>query len=1243
MCGITHTAPMVELPGDWRPEEMQSRGIAVSLNSVKCQSEVSACVPEKLATASMVSTGDTIHRKCKSEEEYSVLTTTTTCPTRIAQNSADSDHYLSDSDEDCPNSAEHRQGSKEGADSKDTLSKHLSIFEPCRQNGNVLRGDDVWKFLQQSGLDPNDPRLSYYTSNLNGLDHFTGKHAAALLGSNLIRKALRRQLVVKNFTQFMDKIKEIYCEVKPNKEGVLAKHIPSLASMDPDLWGVAVCTVDGQKFSIGDSKVSFTVQSAARPITYCMALELNGEEKVHQHVGREPSGRNFNDRSLMQQGQGKHSIPHNPYVNAGAMMTCSLVKMDMSEWDRFRYIFSVWTKLCGGAKPGFQNDTFMSERATASRNFCLAYMMEEEGAFPYQTDLQKTLEAYFSWSAMEMTCEPMSSIAATLANGGICPMTSERVFTHQTVTSCLSLMMSCGMYDFSGQFAFQIGLPAKSGDSGVTLVVVPGVCGFATFSPRLDSFGNSVRGIDFSKRLTKHFPYHVFSHFEESKTSVEMTHRRNSRRNSGISDGDKLKRTPAATSSQTDTTMEIKDEDYGSLLWSAKVGDDQRVRQLAACGIEVNMPDHDKRTALHLAASEGHAHMVKLLLALQADASSRDKNNGTPLDDAIRESKNSCMRVLQLAARSLFGSDPNPPLLNSESKGYLFQYFGADTVHEEGDKQKVHVVPQQKIVEVLDRCGFSVHNDPRFSFVKNFPDPFTAEELEQYGVRYPLLSRALRGKLVVPNFSLLCDKFSEILAIVHDEQQQLGEACEIEAFNVMSIDGQVLQLGEPDEYLCAGDLISLALYAATVELVGAEKVMQWVGSEASGVRSDKDVWNTDDLPYNPFMWNGMLALISLLEQEWGDAAEEVERTWSKLCIGSEDMVDEGMYDENWMKEDKRLHDSRVRHLLYTSLNLQKFPDQTPHEDIIEMFFYMRAIKTKKQYLSSIGAVFANRGCHPLTGEQIFRKETVQAMLSMLFAAGCNGQSGEFSFKVGVPAKSTSEGAVLLILPDTMSIGIVSPTVNHNNVSIGALRLCNALGKELNCHVLAGNSTSSSKGDPKLYHFNSDIELCQQLLFAAESSDLLLLSALNQLGFSLDHVDYDGRSAAHIAAGNNQIKALKYLEKKGAKMQAKDRWGYTPYDQAVRAGHDHAACFLKSCSSGNYDEDDFPDDASSISGVSSSNSRCFGFASSRITSKRTAGPIGALAVEAPGQDSDGSRRGSRSSGRRQSVDMILEEA
>ena len=171
---------------------------------------------------------------------------------------------------------------------------------------------------------------------------------------------------------------------------------------------------------------------------------------------------------LSEPGGGPEGIPHNPYINAGAIMAASLVKAELREDHRFDYVIETWTKLAGHPTPavGFQNSTYMGERATASRNFCLGYMMTEQGAFPAGNDLIKTLESYFMYCSIECTVHTLSVVAGTFANGGTCPVTGRKVFEPDVVRNCLSVMHSCGMYDASGKFAYEMGFPCKSGVGG---------------------------------------------------------------------------------------------------------------------------------------------------------------------------------------------------------------------------------------------------------------------------------------------------------------------------------------------------------------------------------------------------------------------------------------------------------------------------------------------------------------------------------------------------------------------------------------------------------------------------------------------------------------------------------------------------------------------------------------------------------------------------------------------------------
>lgn len=304
---------------------------------------------------------------------------------------------------------------------------------------------------------------------------------------------------------FADALAAVFAEASTVRDGAVADYIPQLARANPDAFALSVCTVDGQRVALGDVGVPFSVQSCCKPMNYALALEEHGEAGVHRYVGREPSGHGFNEITLNHERR-----PHNPMINAGAIMTCALVRADLPASDRFDYLLSRWKAACGGSPVGFANAVYLSERQTANRNFALGYFMQEHRAFPPDTNLLATLDFYFQCCAIEVDTDALSVLAATLANGGVCPLTGEVVLRPHTVRNVLSLMQSCGMYDFSGEFAFSVGLPAKSGISGGIMVVVPGRFGFATYAPKVDRFGNSVRGVAFCRGLVERLDVHPY-------------------------------------------------------------------------------------------------------------------------------------------------------------------------------------------------------------------------------------------------------------------------------------------------------------------------------------------------------------------------------------------------------------------------------------------------------------------------------------------------------------------------------------------------------------------------------------------------------------------------------------------------------------------------------------------------------------------------------------------------------------
>jgi len=492
-------------------------------------------------------------------------------------------------------------------------SEYQMLFESIDiEKRGFISLNKLLKILDRMGIKPDDPRLQLsLPEEEKEPDEDATKifpedliKIIQLSKGNLLKDTIRGNLVIPDFEKFCTELTDIFNKAKENRSGAVANYIPQLGRVNPEHFAVSVCTVDGQRFSLGDAKTKFCIQSISKPINYCLALEQNGEEYVHEHVGREPSGIGFNGLVLNSKG-----LPHNPMINAGAIMCCSMVQPEQEMADRFEYVLENWTRLSGGLKPNFNNSVYLSERTTADRNFALGYFMKENNAFPAQTNLIDTLEFYFQCCSIEVDAEAMAITAATLANAGTCPTTGEMVLKSDTVKNCLSLMSSCGMYDFSGEFAFTIGMPAKSGVGGGLMVVVPNLMGICIWSPRLDNIGNSVRGIDFCKRLVTQYNFHSFDSLTSSFSN---------------------KKDPRLRKNQTKINNII------SLCWAASEGDLLEIQHLVAQGMNINEADYDGRTPLHLAASEGHYKAVEYLILHGANIMAVDRWGNTPLDDAYR-------------------------------------------------------------------------------------------------------------------------------------------------------------------------------------------------------------------------------------------------------------------------------------------------------------------------------------------------------------------------------------------------------------------------------------------------------------------------------------------------------------------------------------------------------------------------------------------------------------------------------
>lgn len=487
----------------------------------------------------------------------------------------------------------------------------LAFIEDDEKN---IKKDKILKYIYDSGYLQDDPRLKKFFNKFkilvktNTINYEEFTHC---IDDNIdiLQKIFQKKTIIPNFKEFKNNIENIYNLTKKNVKGMNADYIPQLSRVDPEQYGVSVCTIDGQRYNIGDTKVDFSIQSCCKPINYGIALEDMGEDYVHNYVGREPSGQAFNELLLNKNGK-----PHNPLINSGAIMTTSLIKNNLQLSERFEYIMNKWNDLSGNIyKVGFNNSVYLSEKGSADRNFALAYFMKEINqtkkiGFPDNTNINETLELYFQSCSIEVNTEILSIVASTLANGGINPFTGKKIFTSKTVQSILSMMLMCGMYDYSGEFAFKIGLPAKSGVAGAIMIVIPNVMGIVTWSPRLDEIGNSSRGVEFCKEFGKLFNFHIFDTID-NKINPLNNYYNSSKLNM-----------------------------FSELCLASKRGDLEHLKVLFQNKVDFNQSDYDGRTALHLAVCENHIDVIKFLINIvKINKNTKDRWNKKAIDETENE------------------------------------------------------------------------------------------------------------------------------------------------------------------------------------------------------------------------------------------------------------------------------------------------------------------------------------------------------------------------------------------------------------------------------------------------------------------------------------------------------------------------------------------------------------------------------------------------------------------------------
>jgi len=288
-------------------------------------------------------------------------------------------------------------------------------------------------------------------------------------------------------------------------EGKVADYIPALAKVDPNQFAMTLTLFDGTTYSVGSSDTKFSIQSISKVFSFTKALSLYGPT-IYNRVGKEPSGNPFN--SLVQL-EYENGIPRNPFINAGAIVVAdSLFSFYKNENETFTTILQFIRDISDNYELTYNDEVWESECNFGYRNIALANLMKSFDNF--ENDIDEVIKTYFKQCSIEMSTEELSRAMLFLANHGVDPITQKRFVTQSQAKRINALMLTCGHYDASGEFAFHVGLPGKSGVGGGIVAVVPNVMSISVFSPKLNSWGNSLVGTKALELFTNKTGHSIF-------------------------------------------------------------------------------------------------------------------------------------------------------------------------------------------------------------------------------------------------------------------------------------------------------------------------------------------------------------------------------------------------------------------------------------------------------------------------------------------------------------------------------------------------------------------------------------------------------------------------------------------------------------------------------------------------------------------------------------------------------------
>lgn len=519
---------------------------------------------------------------------------------------------------------------------KDSSTWEARVFRALDSDGRgYLYNFEILNALKTAGM-ASSGRLKGLIEQLNSMntkDHIVFSSFCFLTSDYkfTLKQILDLQTVIPQYGEFDSTFRRVFKEVKEDKDnkysgGHVATYIPTLGRADPKWFGLAFCSTDGQCSSAGDSAMKFSMQSVSKIVAYALARELYQQaygdgELVHKYVGDEPSGTFFNASVF-----DKKNRPHNPCVNAGAIMVCTLL---VNEGQTVEDLQKFYMQASSSNRADIDLPLYKEESMTGFNNHALRSLMLAKDMYPKKESIEATrkladdgLDFYFVQCSMLVDVEGLARFGAMLANNGVNPWTGQRVVSPSTVKATVTVMQMCGMYDGAGGFAKAHGCPTKSGVSGGLLTIIPGLGAFGSFSPPLNEEGNSVKGIGIIE---------LFSH---TYSNINLFHKDRRQKN--------VTRRPYQT--MIETTI--------AGCEAAANNDLDTIQILQANGVDLAVGDYDKRTPLHVACTSGNFAIVKFLVErCGVTISPEDRWGATPLNDADNQQVDDTKIVSYLEGR----------------------------------------------------------------------------------------------------------------------------------------------------------------------------------------------------------------------------------------------------------------------------------------------------------------------------------------------------------------------------------------------------------------------------------------------------------------------------------------------------------------------------------------------------------------------------------------------------------------